>query len=173
MIEFILLVIAILAAVLLYANSRPDTFHIERSAQIKARPEKVFSLINDFRGFNSWNPWLKKDPQTVGSYTGPASGVGAAYAWESKKIGTGRMEIIESQPTSNVKFKLDFLKPFEAHNTAEFALTPLNDGTNVTWSMYGCSTLMSKVMGLFMSMDKMVGNDFEAGLSNMKTLAEQ
>ena len=173
MLEAIFILLAILAAVLLYAASRPDTFHIERSAAIAAPPDKVFALINDFHGFNSWNPWLRKDPETKESYSGAASGKGAAYAWESKTVGTGRMEIIESQPASNVKIKLDFFKPFEAHNTAEFALMPKDGGTRVTWSMYGASTLMSKVMGLFMSMDKMVGKDFEAGLANMKEIAER
>ena len=174
MLETLFLILAILIiAILLYASTRPSVFHVERSAIIKASPEKVFALINDLHGFNSWNPWLRKDPSAAGSYTGASSGKGAAYAWESGKVGTGRMEIIESVPSSNVKIKLDFLKPFEGHNTAEFLLAPNESGTQVTWSRYGPSTFMSKVMGLFFSMDKMVGTDFEAGLANMKELAER
>ena len=173
MLETILLILAILIiAILLYASTRPGVFHVERSAIIKASPENVFALINDLHGFNSWNPWLRKDPSSAGSYTGAPSGKGAAYAWESGKVGTGRMEIIESVPSSNVKIKLDFLKPFEAHNTAEFMLAPKDNGTQVTWSMYGPSTFLSKIMGLFFSMDKMVGTDFESGLANMKEIAE-
>jgi Polyketide cyclase / dehydrase and lipid transport len=182
MFEIILYVFGVLAAliivlvliVLVIASTKPDSFRIERSATIKASPEKIFPLINDFHQWLSWSPWEKMDPALKRTHSGAASGKGAIYEWEgNKKVGQGRMEITESTPLSKVTIKLDFLKPFEAHNTAEFTLAAQTDSTNVTWSMLGSQPFMFKVMTIFMSMDKMIGKDFEAGLSNMKGIAEK
>lgn len=175
--EIVLIVvgaIAILIAVLLiYAATKPDAFRVERGATMQAPAEKVFPLINDFRNWPGWSPWEKLEPAMAKTLSGAASGQGAIYEWEGKKVGQGRMEIMESVPSSKVLIKLDFLKPFEAHNTAEFTLTGQGDTTNVTWAMYGAQPFMLKVMTVFMSMDKMVGKDFEAGLLAMKTIAEK
>ena len=107
------------------------------------------------------------------TYGGPTNGKGANYAWEgSSKVGAGRMEIVDTASPARVQIQLDFLKPFEAHNTAEFTLQPKGDLTHVTWAMYGPSPFISKVMGLFFSMDAVIGKDFEAGLANLKSAAE-
>src|SRR5206468_3186084 len=148
-------------------------FRIERGTTIKAPPEKIFALINDFHNWGSWSPWEKMDPTMKRTHSGPPSGLGAVYEWEgNKKVGKGRMEIVESSSPSKTVIKLDFFKPFEAHNTAEFTLEPQGDSTNVTWAMHGRQPYMLKVMCLFMDMDKMVGKDFETGLANMKAAAE-
>jgi uncharacterized protein YndB with AHSA1/START domain len=167
-------VVALVAAVLVFAATRPDTFRVERTATIKAPPEKIFPLITDLHRWDSWSPWEKMDPAMKRIYSGAASGKGAVYAWEgNSKVGEGRMEITESSPPSKVTIKLDFVKPIEGHNTAEFALEPKGDSTNVTWSMYGPSTYIAKVIGVFVSMDKMIGKEFETGLANMKAVAEK
>ena len=167
------IVVALIAAVLIYAATRPDTFRVERSADIHATPERIFALVNDLPSHGAWSPWEKKDPGMKRTYTGPTSGKGAVYEWDgNKNIGTGRMEIIESFPASRVVFKLDFFKPFEAHNTAEIALDSGRDSTNVIWAIYGPSPYMSKVMGLFCSFDRMIGREFETGLANLKLLTE-
>jgi hypothetical protein len=107
-------------------------------------------------------------------FSGAASGQGAVYAWEGNKdVGSGRMEIRSARPVSSVDIQLDFLAPFEAHNTASFTLVPEAGATAVTWTMTGPMPLLSKVMGLFVSMDQMVGPDFEAGLANLKAAAEK
>ena len=168
-----ILAFILIASVLAYAATRPDEFRMERSIRIKASPEKVFALINDFHQWGTWSPWEKIDADLKRTYSGNAAGVGAAYAWKGDKTGVGRMEIIESSSPSLVKIKLDFLKPMEAHNTAEFSLHVQGDLTNVTWAMYGRSPYLSKVMGIFFSLDKMVGKDFEAGLQMMKSEAEK
>jgi len=168
------IVVVALIAVLLYANARPDGFHIERSTTIKAPPEKVFAAIDDFKGWAGWSPWEKKDPKMQRTHSGAASGKGAVYAWTGNKdVGQGRMEVVESTPPSRLVIKLDFIQPFEAHNTAEFTLKPQGDATEVTWAMHGPQPFMAKLMGLFFSMDKLVGSDFETGLANLKTLAEK
>ena len=174
MIKLVLIVLAAaIAGMLIYAAMRPDSFRIERSASIKAAPEKIFPFINDFHRWTAWSPWEKIDPQLKRTYSGAASGKGAAYAWEgNSKVGSGRMEITEAAP-SKIVIKLDFLKPFEAHNTAEFTLAPAAQGeTRVTWAMFGPSPYVSKLMGVFFNMERMVGGQFEQGLANLKAASE-
>jgi hypothetical protein len=166
--------VVVVAALLALAASKPDTFRIQRTANIKASPDKVFVLINDFHSWVAWSPWEKMDPELKRTYSGAANGEGAVYEWEgNKKVGQGRMEITQTTPPRRVMIQLDFIKPFEAHNTAEFTLDAQGDGTNVTWAMHGRQPFMFKVMSLFFSMDKMVGKDFETGLANMKSIAEK
>jgi Polyketide cyclase / dehydrase and lipid transport len=156
-----------------FAATRPDTFRITRSITIDAKPEVVHALLNDFKGWKTWSPWEKKDPAMKGVFSGESAGVGAAYRWEgNKEVGTGEMSIIESLPGKLVKVKLDFLKPFEAHNTAEFTLTENANQTNVEWAMYGPQPFVAKLMSLVFNMEKMVGPDFEQGLASLKAQAE-
>ena len=163
-----------LGAVLLLAATRPDSFRIERSASIKAPPDKVHALINNFDAWANWSPWEKKDPAMKRTRSGPPQGVGSVYAWEgNNKVGQGRMEIAESTAPQLVRIKLDFMAPFAASNTAEFTLKPQGDGTQVTWAMYGPSPYMSKLMSLAFNMEAMVGPDFEVGLASLKALAEK
>ncbi|MCW5623537.1 MAG: SRPBCC family protein [Burkholderiales bacterium] len=168
-------VVAVLIAILLgYAATKPDTFRVQRAISIKAPPEKIFVLINDLRSWTSWSPYERRDPAMKRSHSGAPSGEGAVYEWEGdSQVGTGRMEIIESVPSSRVVLKLDFLKPFEAHNIAEFTLASDGDATEVTWAIHGPTTFVSKVMSVFVSMDKMIGKDFEAGLVSLKAVAEK
>ena len=168
----VVLVVAI-GAVVAYAAVQPDTFSLQRSASIGATPEQVYPLIADMKTFNSWNPWLRKDPTSKLTYEGPPSGVGSAYAWDSDKLGAGRMEVTELAPSSKVAAKLEFIKPMVAHNRVEFTLQPQGAQTNVTWTMSGPMPYLSKVMCVFVSMDRMVGPDFEAGLANLKAVAEK
>lgn len=163
---------ALLIAVLIFAATRPDSFRIERSRVINAPPETIFGHINRLPAWRDWSPWENKDPAMQRTLTGPESGVGSAYAWKgNKEVGEGRMEIIESVPVSRVRLKLDFISPFEAHNQVEFTLTPTDGGTQVVWVMSGPSPFMSRLMGLFMDMDSLVGKDFEAGLAALDTLS--
>jgi len=172
MMEIILVVVVVLiAGVLIAAAMRPGTFRIERSTVVNAPPEKVFPLINDLHAFNSWNPFLKMEPDSKLVYTGPAQGLGAAYSWEGKKTGAGSMEIIEAAP-SRIAMRLEFTKPFAAKNLAEFSMDGRGGSTNVTWAMSGQSPFFRKLMGLFFSMDKMVGTTFAQGLADLKSKAE-
>ncbi|MBX3587039.1 MAG: SRPBCC family protein [Ramlibacter sp.] len=168
-----LVVVLLVAGVLIYAATKPDSFRIERSITIKAPPEKVHALINNFDAWPRWSPWEKKDPAMKRTRSGPASGVGSVYAWDgNKNVGQGRMEITESAVPARVLIKLDFISPFEAHNMADFTLKPQGDGTLVNWAMFGPSPYISRLMTTFFSMEAMVGPDFEAGLADMKRVAE-
>ena len=172
MLTIVVIVVGLIAVVLIIAATRPDTFRLQRAATIQAPPATVFALINDFHNWTSWSPWEKIDPALKRTYGGAASGKGAVYEWEGKKAGTGRMEITDTSSPSKIIIKLDFFKPFEAHNTTEFTMEGSGNSTNVGWLMHGPNSYMGKVMSLFMSMDKMVGKDFEAGLANLEAVAE-
>ena len=171
---FAIAVVAFLGGVLLFAASRPDSFRIERSATIKAPPEKLYAQVNDLKAWTAWSPWERIDPALKRTYSGPQSGKGAAYAWEGNKdVGVGRMEITDAVSASTITIKLDFLKPFEAHNTAEFSFSRQGEATTVTWAMYGPSPYLSKLVGLVFNMDRMVGGQFETGLANLKSITEK
>jgi uncharacterized protein YndB with AHSA1/START domain len=169
----IVLAVAI-AAVLILAATKPDRFSVQRAAVINAPAEKVFPLIADFHEWRQWSPWEDRDPDLQRTYGGADRGKGAVYAWEgNKNVGSGRMEILEASSPSRIVIKLDFFKPFEAHNTAEFTMLPQGNATNLNWVMHGPAPFMSKVMQVFMSFDRMIGKDFEAGLANLKTISEK
>ena len=163
----------LLAGLLARAATKPNTFRIERSARVNAPPEKVFPFLDDFHRWAEWSPWEKLDPALQRRYSGAEKGVGAVYDWTgNNKVGTGRMEILESTP-ERVVVKLDFLKPFEAKNTAEFTLQPVDGGTNVVWAMHGPNPFMFRVMKTIMDMDKAIAKDFDDGLANLKAVAER
>lgn len=145
---------------------------VERSTRIAAPPAAVRERLADFHRWQSWSPWEDLDPNLQRSYSGANSGVGAVYEWKgNRKAGEGRMEIVGVTDDA-VTIDLQFLKPFKSRSTSAFHLAPDGDGTNVTWRMTGPKTLMTKVMGIFTSMDKMIGPDFEKGLARLKSDAE-
>jgi uncharacterized protein YndB with AHSA1/START domain len=168
------IIVVVVAVVLIIAATKPNEFRVQRSVTIKAPPDKIYPMIVDLHGWAAWSPYEKKDPNMKRTFSGAQSGKGAIYEWNGdKNVGHGRMEITDAAAPSKVVIKLDFFSPFEAHNTAEFTMTPQGDGTNVTWAMYGPNVFMGKVMQVFMNMDKMVGTDFEAGLQALKANVEK
>jgi uncharacterized protein YndB with AHSA1/START domain len=168
----VILALAI-AAVLILALRKPDTFSVQRSVSIHAPPQKIFPLINDFHQWRAWSPYEDRDPNLQRAYSGAASGKGAVYEWRgNRNVGSGRMEILDAPAPDKVVIKLDFISPFEGHNTAEFTFVPQGDTTNVTWRMHGPAPMMSKVMQVFMNMDNMIGKDFATGLANIKRITE-
>jgi hypothetical protein len=169
----VILAVAI-AVVLILAATKPDRFSVRREITVKAAAEKIFPLINDFHQWVAWSPYEHRDPALKRSYSGTESGTGAVYGWEgNNNVGSGRMEILESAAPSKIVIKLDFFKPFEGHNTAEFTMLPQGDGTHVTWLMHGPAPFMNKLMQVFMNLDRMIGKDFEAGLVNLKNITEK
>jgi hypothetical protein len=168
-----IVVVVLVLAVVGFAMTKPDNYRVQRTTSIKATPEKIFPLINDFHSWSSWSAWEKLDPTMKRTHSGAESGRGAVYEWDgNRKIGKGRMEITDASP-SKITIKLDFLKPIEGHNIAEFTMEPQGDSTNVTWAMYGPAPFISKVIQVFVSMDSMVGKEFDTGLANLKSIAEK
>lgn len=170
-IGFVLVVLV--AAVLLFAATRPGSFRVERRTVIQAPPEKIQPLIADFHRWADWSPWEKLDPAMQRSFGGAPAGVGATYGWQGNKdVGSGRMEVKAAAP-DKVSIQLDFIEPFEGHNTTDFLLTPKAGGTEVTWVMFGPAPFITKLMGVFVSMDTVIGKDFEKGLAQLKAVAEK
>jgi hypothetical protein len=168
-----LVVVVLIGAVLLFALTRPNTLHVERTTSINAPPDRIASLISDFHSWNAWSPYDKKDPAMKRSFSGAPAGKGAVYEWDGdSNVGQGRMEIADVSP-SRVAIKLDFSRPIEGHNVATFTLQPEGNATRVTWAMDGPTRYITKLIGMFMNMDRMIGDDFAVGLSNLKTIAEQ
>ena len=178
MLEVIAIVAVVLAiaiaVILILAATKPDVFRVQRAAAMQAPPQKIFSLIDDFHQWRTWSPWEHRDPAMKRTFSGTESGKGAVYAWDgNKNVGAGRMEILDAVLPSKIVIKLDFIKPFEGHNTAEFTMLPRDGATEVTWAMYGATPFIGKVMHVFMNMDRMIGKDFETGLANLKKAVEQ
>jgi len=168
------IVLMLVVLFILFVNSRPSTFHIERSATIAAPADSLYPRIANFHAWDAWSPWARLDPKMKEEFGGTDGAVGSNYAWTSAmdKVGAGRMTLTEAQPSSRVGLKLEFLKPFKSTSSVAFSLAPEGAGTKLTWAMDGPMNFISKFMCLFMSMDKMVGGDFEKGLASLKQQAE-
>lgn len=166
------LVVGVLVALLLAAR-RPDTFQVKRSATINAPADKIYPLVADFRRWPEWSPYETRDPNMKRSYGATSSGKGATYGWDGdSNVGAGRMEIVEANAPGKVSLKLDFNRPFEAHNIVDFTFVPQGEATVVTWDMHGPTPFFAKIVHLFIDMDKMVGGDMEAGLAKLKSATE-
>jgi hypothetical protein len=168
----ILIAIAVLiAAVLVFASTRPNKFEIVRSATINAPGERIIPLLNDPREHLKWSPF-EKDPNAKRVYSGALQGKGSVYEWDgNREVGAGRVSILDVTP-SRVLMDLQMTRPFKCHNQVEYTLTPAGGGTTVSWAMRGPQPLIAKVMSLFINCDKMVGSQFDQGLAKLKTLAE-
>lgn len=174
LITFAVVLVVALGTLLAVAARKPDTFRFERSITIAASPDKIHPLINDLHRFNSWNPYNKKDPAMKTAYRGPQAGPGAAYDFDGNgNVGRGTLSIVEPSGPNTVSMKLDMLAPMEAHNLIDFTLQPQGTGTQVTWAMHGPTPFLAKVMHTILDMDKMLGTDLDAGLADLKALAER
>ncbi|CAN5788536.1 SRPBCC family protein [soil metagenome] len=151
-----------------------DTFTVERSTHVDAPPQRVYDQIVDFHNWTRWSPWEEMDPDMQRTYDGADSGAGAVYRWSgNRKVGRGAMEITRVVEPSTVEIDLHFERPFKARNDTVFSVGPDGSGARVTWSMTGEKTLMTRVMGVFKSMDQMIGPDFEKGLARLKVVSEE
>ena len=172
--HFLVVILLIVSLVALVASRKPDSFRVERQITIKATPERIYPLVTDFRNWPKWSPWEKLDPAMQRRLSGAASGTGAVYEWSgNSKAGAGRMEIVEAAPSSKLRIRFDFLKPFRSTSTTDVTFAAQGDSTTVQWAMYGESNFFSKVMQVFVTMDDFLGKDFESGLAAMKKTAEQ
>lgn len=171
--KILIVLVVLVVAFLGFVMTRPNNFHVERSATIAAPPAVVFPYVNNHKNFILWSPWEKLDPNQKATFTGPEDGVGATYHWAGNDdVGEGEMKITESKPNELVKADLHFIKPFESTSVISYKLVPEGDATKVTWAMDGDNDFMGKMFSVFMDMDKMLGKDFDEGLAKLKTVAE-
>jgi hypothetical protein len=174
MITWILLsLLAIVAVLAIVIATRPSAYTVTRSATLTAPAPVVFSAVNDFRNWEAWSPWAKRDPDMETTYSGPESGTGAEYAWKGNTdVGSGRMTIRDSRPNEHIAIELEFKEPFASVSDTSFRFTTVPDGTEVTWSMSGTNGFAAKAFSLFMNVEKMIGKDFEQGLAQMAVVVK-
>jgi hypothetical protein len=166
-------VVAVLALFVIVVALQPGSFRVSRSTKVAVTPAAAFAHVNDLHKWEAWNPWGKIDPAMKLTYEGPETGVGSAYHWDgNSEVGAGSATITGSHPDDRVELRLDFLRPFENTCEAKFTFEPAGDQTTVTWSMEGKKNFFSKAMCLFMSMDSMIGGQFEKGLADLKAVVE-
>lgn len=168
-------IVAVIGGFVAYIALQPSDYLVARSTIIKAPPEVVFQHINDFRKWQDWSPWAKRDPNSKNEYAGPEEGEGAVYKWDGNDdVGKGQMTILNSDPAREVKIKLDFERPFEDTSDVGFILQPVDEGTKVTWTLAGSQGFVEKAMMTLMGVDleAMVGKDYETGLASLKQVAE-
>ncbi len=167
-------ILVLIIALVVFIATRPADFRIERSAQMNASGDAIFSIINDLQQWGRWSPYDKRDPAMVKTYGGPPRGPGATYSWNGNiKVGEGQLTIVESKPGQLVSMKLEFTRPFKCSNRVNFTIEPAGNGTVVSWIMDGRNNFMAKAFSLIINMDKMVGADFEAGLANLKSIVAE
>ena len=168
----LLIVVAGIAGVFVNAAMKPDTFKVERSMLIEAPAGRIYPLIEDFHKWTVWSPYETQDPQMNRTYGGAKKGMGAKYSWTGKISGAGSMEITEAKAPGHIKIKLDLIAPMPANNTSEFVLVPDGKNTKVTWTMYGPNPYMARLMQAFISVDRLVGDDFVRGLQKLEDVVE-
>jgi hypothetical protein len=171
--KLLLGLVFILAAVALVASQQPDDFKVTRSATMDAPASAVFAQVNNLKNWKAWSPWEKLDPNAKISFEGSEAGVGAKMSWAGNMdVGVGSITIAESRAGELVRFDMDFKEPMESKSTAEFTFKEEGGKTQVTWSMYGKNNFIGKVIGLIFNCEKMIGEQFEKGLGNLKTIVE-
>lgn len=169
--KILLALAAVVAAFIIVVAMQPKEFRVARTATIAAPPEVVFEQVNSFHNWQNWSPWAKLDPAAKNSFEGPESGAGAIFHWSGNNdVGEGTTTITESRPNELVRMKLEFVRPFAGTNDVEFSLKPVDEGTSITWGMTGDKNFIAKAMGLFMDCEKMCGDQFNQGLSNLNAL---
>ena len=170
----VITIVVVLAGVLLYAAGRPDTFHISRTEFIEAAPEAIYPYMSDFHQGLLWVPFETRDPNQERTFSGPENGRGSIYEFVgNSRVGAGRLEIVAAVPPSRVVISLDMIRPMQGHNTVEYTITPVAGGSEVTWAMSGTSNYFGRLLGIFISMETMLGKDFVKGLNNLKALLEK
>ncbi|MFN8276198.1 MAG: SRPBCC family protein [Chitinophagales bacterium] len=169
--------IALLAAVVMLlsiTSCGPKETNVERHIEINAPRAVVFHNFADFHQWTKWSPWYELDPNCAYTYYGDPGMVGHGYTWKSEKkdVGTGEMKITEATADDHIAFDLKFKEPWESASTGSLSVAEENGKSVVSWKMHMDHHGLSRVMMLFMDMDKMLGSDFEKGLAKMKTVDE-
>ncbi len=170
------ILIGLVALVLIFVAivaMQPSEFRVESTVKIAAPQADLFAQVNDFHKWDAWSPWAKLDPAAKITFEGPESGQGAVMKWAGNdEVGEGSVTIVESRPSERVKVKVDFIAPFEGTATSEFQFKPEGDQTAVTWTMSGEHGFIGKAFCLVMDGTKMMGDDIEKGLAQLKSVAE-
>lgn len=165
--------VAMVGLLVIYAAFKSKDLRVSRSLMMVAPADKAFEQVNELANMNAWNPFLRVDPKAKVTYEGPASGVGSICTWDGdRNVGAGQQTIIETQPGKLVRMKLEFYRPFPGFNDVVFTFVPEGSGTVVTWTMTCQLAFVPRLVGTFVSMEKVIGGQFEKGLADMKAIIE-
>ncbi|GAC1336811.1 MAG: K(+)-transporting ATPase subunit F [Myxococcales bacterium] len=171
--KILFVAVLVLAGLFAWIASRPDAYRVSRSLVIAAAPATAYAEVADFHRWEAWSPWGKLDPAMKTTYGGTPGQIGSTYAWTGNdKVGAGRMTVIDEKPGERVYIRLEFLRPFKSQSMTTFKFLPAAAGTEATWTMEGKNDLLGKTMAAFADMDKMIGDDFERGLAQLKAICE-
>ena len=171
--KLLLAVVVVLAVLAAFVATRPASYRVSRSQTIAAPASTVYAQVADFHQWDRWSPWAKLDPAMKTTFAGPVAAPGSSYAWTGNdKVGEGKMTIVAARPGEMVLIRLEFIKPFASTNSTVFTFAPRESGTATTWTMEGHNDFAGKAFSVFMNMDKMIGNDFEKGLAQLKAVSE-
>ncbi len=170
--KLLLGLLALVAVLLVIAVFLPSKYHVQRRIVIQARPETIFPWVNNLHKWPDWTAWTKeRDPTLAFSYEGPEEGTGAISKWDGKKTGNGMMTITESDPKTGVKYDLSF-ENGKYKSVGGLRFEPNGDATQVTWMDDG--ELGANPVGRYfgLTMDHMIGPDFDQGLKKLKQKVE-
>ena len=166
--------VLLLGAFIVVVWLQADDYRLTRSAVIAAPAAAVFAQVNDLRKWDDWSPWAKLDPNAKVTFSGPQSGPGATFQWSGNdKVGAGTMTITESKPNERVATRTNFIKPFARTSNSDFVFSAAGGQTDVIWTMSGKQNFIGKAMCLFVSMEKILGPDFEKGLAQLTQVMEK
>jgi len=172
-VKIVLIILAVLTGIIaIGAEFLPNTYTVSRSTTIKAPDSVVYQNVVDFHNFLKWNPWSRMEPTAIVTISGDSGSPGHLYQWAGKELGIGHMEIQEVKAYSDAEIKLTFEEPFESDAQNHFTFERVKGGTKVTWTMKDQSdATLDKWM--YLTMDNMMGKDFESGLKNLKEMSEK
>jgi uncharacterized protein YndB with AHSA1/START domain len=151
----------------------PSDFGAQRSVVINAPAEKIYPLVATPKQWPNWAVWQKREPTMDMKFGTVESGAGAEWSWASRTQGSGRMKFLKADAPKQLDYELFFIEGNdETRSTGSFILAPEGQGTKVTWTFKGNAggNPISRWFGFFI--DKLVGPDFEAGLEQLKSIAE-
>ena len=164
---------ALVLLLLMLSLLAPATYDVSRTIEVRQAPEAVFEYLKYLKNQDEWSPWGQKDPDMKKGFRGTDGTVGAVSTWEgNKQVGSGEQEITRIVPGRRIETALRFLKPWKSTSDAYLEVEPSALGSTVRWGFRGQSGFPMRIMLLFMSMDKMVGKDFETGLAHLKARLE-
>jgi hypothetical protein len=148
----------------------------ERTIIINKPKEDVYAYVQYLKNQNSYSKWAQMDPAMKKTFRGTDGTVGFVSAWESAKddVGVGEQEIKHIRPGEKIDYEIRFKKPFESVATSYMSTEAADAGsTKVKWAFEGRMMYPMNIMRLFMNMDKVIGDDLETGLKNLKAILEK
>lgn len=168
-----IIILALVVLILVLGLIAPRKYHVERSTVIQAPRTLIFNHVQYWKNWQDWSTWAEADSTMQCTYHGPDGFPGSSYQWTGEMAGKGEMRNTGLTPNEEILYHLAFFEPFESHADGYVRVEDVEDGTRVSWAFYGKSPFPWNAFYLFMSMDKMIGKDFERGLELLKQISEK